>query len=226
MSRAVLFDVDGVLVHGYHARPEKQVRWDERLLQDMGIDPGRFSAEFIHESFIKKVLIGDMSLVAALDRVLPQLGYSGTTMTFISYWMSNDSVVNAPLLDLIGSLKATGDAALYVATNQEHHRAFWLWHTLGLGNLFADIFYSARLGALKPNRPFFDAIATRIGRQAEPPLFFDDRDDVVKAARAYGWEAVLFNDLADCAGHPWIAARIEPNAVRDDEGREDAARPK
>ncbi|MDF2983165.1 MAG: hypothetical protein K0Q69_2937, partial [Devosia sp.] len=30
-ERTVLFDVDGVLVHGYHARPEKQIRWDENL---------------------------------------------------------------------------------------------------------------------------------------------------------------------------------------------------
>ena len=39
MTRAVLFDVDGVLVHGYHARPELQLRWDENLLEDLGIDP-------------------------------------------------------------------------------------------------------------------------------------------------------------------------------------------
>ena len=25
--RTVLFDVDGVLVHGYHAKPERQVKW-------------------------------------------------------------------------------------------------------------------------------------------------------------------------------------------------------
>ena len=30
--RTLLFDVDGVLIHGYHARPEKQVRWNENLL--------------------------------------------------------------------------------------------------------------------------------------------------------------------------------------------------
>ena len=35
--RAVLFDVDGVLVHGYHARAERQRRWDEHMQADLGI---------------------------------------------------------------------------------------------------------------------------------------------------------------------------------------------
>ena len=29
-----------------------------------------------------------------------------------------------------------------------------------------------------------------LGPQAAPPLFFDDREENVKAARAFGWEAV------------------------------------
>lgn len=71
MTRTVLFDVDGVLVHGYHARPEKQIRWDENLLADLGVDPDRFKTEFIYDIFMKKVIVGQMSLLAALDRTCP-----------------------------------------------------------------------------------------------------------------------------------------------------------
>jgi putative hydrolase of the HAD superfamily len=28
-DRALLFDVDGVVVHGYHTKPERRRRWDE-----------------------------------------------------------------------------------------------------------------------------------------------------------------------------------------------------
>ena len=48
----------------------------------------------------------------------------------------------------------------------------------------------------------------QLGRQDEKPLFFDDREDIVKAAQAAGWEAVLFNDIADASEHPWIAERL------------------
>ena len=51
-------------------------------------------------------------------------------------------------------------------------------------------------------------MSNRLGPQAEPPLFFDDRDDIVKAARAHGWEAVQYDELEDVTGHPWIAERL------------------
>jgi putative hydrolase of the HAD superfamily len=208
MTRTVLFDVDGVLVHGYHAKPEKQIRWDENLLADLGIDPDVFRKEFIYDIFVKKVIVGQMSLLEALDRTLPRLGYRGPSMAFAGYWLSHDSNVNQPLLDVVGKLKARGDSRLYVATNQEHMRAQWLWQQLKFGDVFEDMFHSARVGATKPHKPYFDWVSNRIGPQAEPPLFFDDSEDVVKGARAYGWEAVQYDNLEDVTRHPWIASRL------------------
>ncbi|MDP1639873.1 MAG: HAD-IA family hydrolase [Hyphomicrobium sp.] len=208
MTRAVFFDADGVLVHGYHARPERRIRWDENLLNDLGVDPERFRTEFIFDIFIKKVIIGQMPLVEALDRVLPSLGYKGSAMNFVSYWLSHDSNVNQPLLDTIRRLRQANDSRLYIATNQDHVRAQWLWLTLGFRDHFDDIFYSARLGVLKPNPTYFEAIASRIGRQDQPPLFFDDSEEVVAGARCAGWDAVLYDDHEDCISHPWIAERL------------------
>lgn len=210
MTRAVFFDVDGVLVHGYHARPELQRHWDANLLADLGVDPERFRNEFIFDIFIKKVVIGEMSLVEALDRRLPALGYKGSPMVFVNYWLSHDSAINAPLLDVVRQLKARSDLRLYIATNQDHMRALWLWQTMGLGELFEDMFYSARAGVRKPEKGFFDFIEHRIGPQSEPPLFFDDTPKVIDGARKYGWEAVQFDTIDDCTSHPWIAQRLAP----------------
>ncbi|HEY0032445.1 MAG TPA: HAD-IA family hydrolase [Devosia sp.] len=208
MTRAVIFDVDGVLVHGYHARPDLTRRWNENLLADLGVNPERFTQEFIFDIFIKQVVVGKMSLVEALDRRLPSLGFKGSPMTFIDYWLTHDSELNHPLLDCIRILKKQDDLRLYIATNQDHTRALWLWQSMGLGSLFEDIFYSARIGTRKPERGFFDFVDKRIGRQSEPPLFFDDTPKVVEGARAAGWEAVLFNTIDDFLVHPWIAARL------------------
>ena len=208
MTRAVIFDVDGVLVHGYHARPDLTRRWNENLLADLGVNPERFTQEFIFDIFIKQVVVGKMSLVEALDRRLPSLGFKGSPMTFIDYWLTHDSELNHPLLDCIRILKKQDDLRLYIATNQDHTRALWLWQSMGLGSLFEDIFYSARIGTRKPERGFFDFVDHRIGSQSEPPLFFDDTPKVVEGARAAGWEAVLFNTIDDFLVHPWIAARL------------------
>lgn len=209
MTRAVLFDVDGVLVHGYHARPELQLRWDENLLEDLGIDPELFKEKFIYDVFIKKVLIGKVGLIEALDRVLPQLGYKGPTQRIVAYWLEHDSRLNIELVDIVRKLRAHGDIRLYIATNQEHLRAQWLWQGLRLGELFDDMFYAARFGVAKPDPGFYIEVERRIGRQTEPPLFFDDSPKVIAGARKAGWEAVEFNANEDCTGHPWIAERLK-----------------
>jgi putative hydrolase of the HAD superfamily len=180
MTRAVFFDVDGVLI--------KQ--------------------EFIFDLFLKKVIVGDMSVIDALERRLPGLGFKGSPMTFLTYWLKQDSELDLTLMEVVRELKAKPDIRLYLATNQEHMRASWLWGSLGLGSLFEDIFYSARIGVRKPDRKFFQYIEDRIGPQAEPPLFFDDTPEVIDGARRHGWEAVQFDTLEDCTFHPWIAQRL------------------
>jgi len=207
--RTVLFDVDGVLIHGYHSNPEKVVPWDATLLADMGVDPDAFRKEFIFDIFIKKVIVGQMSLLEALDRTLPRLGYRGPAMAFAGYWLAKDSKVNEPLLEVARQLKARGDVRLYIATNQEHMRAQYLWQTLKFGEVFEDIFHSALIGAMKPNKPYYEWVSNRIGPQSEPPLFFDDSEPVIKGARDHGWEAVAYNELEDVTGHPWIAERLK-----------------
>lgn len=212
MTRAVLFDVDGVLVHGYHANPARVRAWDANLLADTGVDPERFRQEFIFDIFIKRVIIGEMALIDALERRLPSLGYKGSPMAFAHYWLTKDSVLNQDLLAAIRKLKTRSDLKLYIATNQEHLRANRLWSYMGLSELFEDIFYAARIGVQKPDRKFFEFIEARIGLQSEPPLFFDDSPKVIEGARKHGWEAVQFETTDDCINHPWIAARLGETA--------------
>ncbi len=206
--RSIFFDVDGVLIHGFHSRPEKRQRWDVDLLQDLGVDPHHLSTEFFPGLFVREVLPGHRSLVDALGEWLSAQGYTVPVMNFIEYWLTKDSHLNEDLIQLVMRLRASGRCRLYVATNQEHLRAMDLWSRLGFSQLFDDIFYAARLGALKPQHEFFAAIEQAIGPQSEAPLLFDDSESVIEGARAYGWEAVLYDELTDCAGHPAIAALL------------------
>jgi len=208
MTRALIFDIDGVLINGFHARPELTRRWDKNLMADMGVDPERFIKEFIFDIFVKKVTTGEMSVIDALERRLPSLGYKGSPLAFHHYWLINDSELNLSLLEGIHRLKANSDIRLYIATNQEHLRASWLWSHLGLNQLFDDMFYSARVGVRKPERAFFDFAMSKMGPQTEAPLFFDDTPKVIEGARAAGWEAVQFDTVTDFTSHPWVASRL------------------
>ena len=209
MTRAVFFDVDGVLIHGMHANPLYVRRWDNEMRADLGVDPSRFTEEFIFDIFVKQVVTGKMSVIEALERRLPGLGYKGSPMVFLNYWLEHESALNQDLLDGIARLKAVADIRLYIATNQEHIRAAWLWSHLRLADVFNDMFHSARVGVRKPDPAYFDFIHSKIGPQSEPPLFFDDTPKVIDGARAAGWEAVLFNTVDDFTSHPWVAERLD-----------------
>ena len=209
MSRTLLFDVDGGLIHGVHAKPHLRRMWSTHLKDDLGIDEEQYVREFIREGFVRNVMLDKRSLVAELEDWLPSTGYTGSPLSFIAYWLQRDSQLNQPLLEAIRRLRsAPGVGRLYIATNQEHLRAYHLWATLGLQHIFDDIFYAARLGAMKPDRAFFDAAARRLGPQSEPPLMFDDSEEVVAAARAFGWDAATYDLLEDFITHPWVAERL------------------
>jgi putative hydrolase of the HAD superfamily len=203
----VVFDIDGVLVHGYHARPDLHESFDDKL-SALGINADRFQREFVHDIFMKRVLIGEVPMVEALDRRLKAFGYKGSTMAVLDLWMSHDCFPNAAMIDVVRKLKAHPEVRLYLATNQDHSRAPFLWHSIGLKDLFEDMFYSARFGRTKAHGKFYEMAEERMAASELPPLFFDDTPKVVDAARKHGWEAVLFETVDDCANHPWIAERL------------------
>ncbi len=196
----VFFDLDGVLIDGWHAKPERRRPWDVNIEQDIGISREALQHTLFTptgldgESRISACARGAVDLKDVLADILPGLGYSGPADSFLDYWFRKDSHLNPEVLDCVRSLRRSGKVELYLATNQEHHRMAYLWDHLKLKELFHDVFYSARLGILKNEVAFFTTINAQLGVAAsEQPLFFDDTEKVVMTARAAGWDAHLFD---------------------------------
>ena len=87
----VLFDVDGVLINGYHAKPELRHCWDEHMERDLGVKRQDFYDHYISGVFVKEVLVGKANMLDTLSAVLPRIGYNGDAQDFIDYWLKNDS---------------------------------------------------------------------------------------------------------------------------------------
>lgn len=206
--RAVLFDIDGVLLHSrFHPDVAKRRLWDAHLLEDLGIDPEDF-AKLFGPAFAD-VITGKRSLVELLDEFLPSIGFRGSSMDVIAYWMERDINPNNALFEAIKRLKNAADVRLFLATNQEHVRANYMWQHLRLNHIFDDMFYAARLRVKKPDPQFFKRVDRHLPQSAEKPLFFDDSPSVVEGANNHGWEAVLFNDLADFTEHEWVRKQLK-----------------
>ena len=203
--RAILFDVDGVLIQGYHSRPELRIWWDEDIEKDLGIDRQKFKDEFFGSPVFKQIIIGQKDLHEALTQSLALMGYQITAQDVIDYWLHKDSNINHRLLENIVALKDSGNVRLFLATNQEHNRSAYLMNSLGFSQYFEDCFHSARIGVAKPDRRYFEKVAQLLGPQEEPPIFFDDTPAVVEAANQFGWEAHEFCHAEDIKKSGFIA---------------------
>ena len=203
-QRKLFLDVDGVLIDGYHANPERRCPWYASLQADLGVDPDALEREFF-QPWIGRIVTGEVDMKDALAQVLPTLGYDGSIDAFIQYWLENDSKLNPAMWGAVQTLSDRDDLAMYVATAQEHRRARYLWDEVGFRRYFDDIFFSAEIGYAKESPAFFEAINARLGiSDGESPLFFDDNSDVVAAAQEAGWSAHQFETPDDFLTHPTI----------------------
>ena len=184
MIKALMIDVDGVLVSG---RPSDGLHWATGLEADLGL-----SFAIIEDAFFKRywedIVTGRADLRERLASVLAQIAPELTAEQVLGYWFRHDARLNRELLDDLAMLRR-GGLGVYLATNQEHERARYLMETLGLAAHVEGCHYSAAIGHCKPAPEFFDAVARKVGLPAGELLLIDDSEGNVRAAIAAGWQA-------------------------------------
>lgn len=182
--RAVMLDVDGVLVCG---RPQDRRRWDAELEAHLGLSP-----KLLHEAFFaphwRTIVEGKAGLAEVLSPVLARIAPHLSAAVLTDYWFRHDACVDRALLRQVSALRASG-LTLCLATNQDHARAEYLWRDLRLSHHFAAMFHSAAIGAAKPARAFFTAIEAATGWRAGELILVDDSPANTAAARSAGWHA-------------------------------------
>jgi putative hydrolase of the HAD superfamily len=194
--RYIFFDVDGVLIKGFSANATEQLRWDEHLERDLGIDPDLLQAAFFDRHFAD-VIVGKKDLLKSLNDILPEVGFKGTAKTLIDYWLKNDSVMNEEVLDIVRQLKQRPGIRLFLATHQEKNRANHLWHELGFKDYFEEIFFSGRMGVRKTDPEFFNKIEKELCFEEGECLLIDDSVAAIEAAKNAGWKTIFYKTPDD-----------------------------
>lgn len=183
--QALMVDVDGVLVEG---RPEDGRHWQTSLEEDLG-----FTSDTLHEQFFapywENIILGRAGLMESLTTALQNIAPPVGPAQFVSYWFENDSRLVAALLPELSLARSKG-IGVYLATNQEHLRASYLMEQLGLAEHVDGIFYSARLGAKKPDLDFFAKVQAAVGLCGEEMLLIDDSRQNIEGALKAGWQAL------------------------------------
>ena len=189
MIKALMVDVDGVLVNG---RPEDGKPWQTFLEDDLGLPIDRLHRAFFGP-YWEDILVGRARLMDHLIPVLQEIAPHLPPEQFISYWFRKDSCLAVPLLQKLSSIRSAG-IRIHLATNQEHMRAAYLMEELGLSKHVDGIYYSAQLGVKKPDQAFFSKVRSYTGFEACELLLIDDSLQNIQAAAKAGWKAVHWVD--------------------------------
>jgi putative hydrolase of the HAD superfamily len=190
-SPVLVLDIDGVVSLG---QPGSPTPWYATLQQDWGISHDEEMApEFFRKAEFLEVLRGRLDLYAALHDYFEPKGLANRLEEFIAYWFEKDAVIDREVLALADAWRQRTGGRCFAATNQEHHRIAYLRDTVGLGQHFDEMVYSAALGVCKPDRVFFAMAQARMGvAAAQSILFVDDNAANVDGARMCGWRALLY----------------------------------
>ena len=188
----LVLDLDGVVQTGH---PEGG-RWDKHLERDLGIASTALQERFFKPHW-RAIMLGEMDLFEALNICWPQLNCNAEPNEFVEYWFSRDCTFDPAVLHAVEEWRNSGRKCV-LATNQEHHRAHYLWNHANLVRDFDAMHYSAELGVEKPNLEFFRRVEARLGRtSADEIVFLDDVKANVDAASRAGWRAHHYRSVND-----------------------------
>ena len=182
--RAVLFDLDGVLVHPWRFRDE--------LARDHGITP-EVTAGFFKGPFMDCVE-GRADLMEVLPPFVAGWGWPGTVSSFVDRWLAAEHAPDRDVLAVVRTLRDRG-VPCYVASTQEGRRARYVEREMGFATLFDGLFFSCDLGVMKPRPAYYATVTGRLGIPPDAVLLFDDAPANVAAAREAGWTAELFTSV-------------------------------
>jgi len=183
----VLFDIGGVLLHLDYDQalrrlapycPEAARPAGKAVFSLLGRDP--VVAEYER---------GAVSLSALFERFVAVTGFSGTLEDFKDIW-GTIFAENEAMIAFGHELARTYD--VYFMSNAGALHIPALYERYPRLRFFKDDAVSCYLGALKPERAFFEKALSKFGIQAERSLFIDDRPENIAGARAYGLHAVQY----------------------------------
>lgn len=209
--KAIFFDVDGVLIHGYHYNEKYRKPWDEHIEADLGLNRQHFTQEYIFGPFVSEVLVGQKTMHETLTDYIARddVKCDGDAHSIIKYWLEKDSKINHDLFSHIEKLAKCDDIQLFIATNQAHERAEHLWNNLKFSDHFEKIYHSAGLGMAKNDINYFHQINEAHGFKEGDVLFFDDTPNCIEVAKQAGWHGVQYNNLDDFTSCEVIRNLIE-----------------
>ncbi|MBI2427013.1 MAG: HAD-IA family hydrolase [Candidatus Kerfeldbacteria bacterium] len=186
MITSVLFDMDGMVVL-------LDEIFSDRLSRDYDVPMAKILPFFENE--FQDCLVGRADLKHELAKYTARWGWEKSVDDLVVYWFQTQSTRDERMIESVQRLRARG-IRCSIQTNNERYRVEHLAKTLGLRDVFDDIFASYDLGCAKPSQEFWRLIHDRLGQPTKTEmLVWDDDPENVESARRFGFHAELYTDV-------------------------------
>jgi putative hydrolase of the HAD superfamily len=198
--RAAVFDYGGVLIQG---GPGEVVSFGHRIgLSEEVWKPLRRSF-FGNEGVWARLERGEVAFsdfTAALRHAIQQAGGSVTEDEAASFMGTPDPMghrarLRPAMLDAVRRLRRVMPTAL-LTNNVKEWRSGWE-EVLQPASLFDVVIDSSEVGTRKPEARIYEVTRELLGVAHDEIFFLDDIGQNLKAARALGWNTVLYDDDAE-----------------------------
>ena len=141
--KLIAWDFDGVLNKGY---PHGFDAWQRTFEVDLGVSAKDFTDFVYTERNFVPVLTGQVDLMDLMADYVATYAVPHSARQVLDYWLAKDANADEQVLAWLKACRLPG----VIATNNETHRADFIWNCMGLGQHFQRIFASGRMGVKKP----------------------------------------------------------------------------
>jgi putative hydrolase of the HAD superfamily len=185
--RLVLLDMGGVLVELVGERP---------FLEMMG---GGMGAEemwrrWLHSPAVRAHETGRLGTAAFAEEAVREFGLPVTPEEFLDHFRGWLAGPFAGAHELLEELAARHRTAILTNISAVH----WpIAESYGIFDKVERVFASYRMGAIKPDRDFFEMALAGLGAATSDAVFFDDNAVNVEGARAAGLEAYVVRGVEE-----------------------------
>ena len=185
--KLIAWDFDGVLNRGYQGGFEQ---WQQTFEADLGVSAKVFTDFIFTDANFVQVLTGQRDLLAVLQDYVTTHEVPHTARHVLDYWLTKDANADAQVMAWVDACPVPG----VIATNNETHRADFIWNRMGFSGRMQRMFASGRMGVKKPDAGFFAQIEDWSGVAPGDILLIDDAEKNIAAAAARGWQVFHFTD--------------------------------
>jgi len=138
---------------------------------------------------------GLIGMDETVRRIAARTGWPEGEVRQVAEAVPDELAVRTDTVALIEELKRAGHT-LYYLSNMPEPYADHLERSFPLNEWFEGGVFSGRVKQSKPGRDVFELAEAQFGARPEELLFLDDHPANIDAARALGWQTVLFSDAA------------------------------